>query len=57
MKRSSARAAATGPTVIEAVTYRLSDHTTADDASRYRADAGSQGRVGCEPLLRVRAAI
>ena len=25
-----------GPTVIEAVTYRLSDHTTADDASRYR---------------------
>jgi 2-oxoisovalerate dehydrogenase E1 component alpha subunit len=25
-----------GPTVIEAMTYRLSDHTTADDASRYR---------------------
>jgi pyruvate dehydrogenase E1 component alpha subunit len=25
-----------GPTLIEAVTYRLSDHTTADDASRYR---------------------
>ena len=25
-----------GPTFIEAVTYRLGDHTTADDASRYR---------------------
>jgi 2-oxoisovalerate dehydrogenase E1 component alpha subunit len=28
-----------GPTVIEAVTYRLSDHTTADDATRYREGA------------------
>jgi pyruvate dehydrogenase E1 component alpha subunit len=27
-----------GGTVIEAVTYRLSDHTTADDARRYRPD-------------------
>ncbi len=25
-----------GPTLIEAVTYRLGPHTTADDASRYR---------------------
>jgi pyruvate dehydrogenase E1 component alpha subunit len=25
-----------GATLVEAVTYRLSDHTTADDASRYR---------------------
>lgn len=25
-----------GPTLIEAVTYRIADHTTADDASRYR---------------------
>ena len=25
-----------GPTFIEAVTYRIGDHTTADDASRYR---------------------
>ncbi len=30
-----------GPTLIECVTYRLGDHTTADDASRYR----SQGEV------------
>src|SRR5262249_13374304 len=27
-----------GPRVVEAVTYRLSDHTTADDASRYRRE-------------------
>lgn len=26
-----------GPTLIEAVTYRIGDHTTADDASRYRS--------------------
>src|SRR4029450_2806932 len=26
-----------GPTFIEAVTYRIGDHTTADDASRYRS--------------------
>jgi pyruvate dehydrogenase E1 component alpha subunit len=29
--------AGSGPTLIEAVTYRLGDHTTADDASRYRS--------------------
>src|SRR5208282_5460892 len=28
-----------GAHVVEAVTYRLGDHTTSDDASRYRADA------------------
>jgi len=28
-----------GPTLIEAFTYRLSDHTTSDDASRYRSEA------------------
>ncbi len=27
-----------GPTLIECLTYRLSDHTTADDASRYRSE-------------------
>jgi len=29
--------AGNGPTFIEAVTYRIGDHTTADDASRYRS--------------------
>ena len=27
-----------GPTLIECFTYRLDDHTTADDSSRYRSD-------------------
>jgi pyruvate dehydrogenase E1 component alpha subunit len=27
-----------GPTLVEAVTYRLHDHTTADDARRYRSE-------------------
>jgi len=43
-----------GPTVIEAVTYRLSDHTTADDASRYRPAAELEAAWQREPLLRTR---
>jgi pyruvate dehydrogenase E1 component alpha subunit len=27
-----------GPTLVEALTYRMGDHTTSDDASRYRAE-------------------
>jgi len=43
-----------GPTVIEAVTYRLSDHTTADDATRYRPAAELELAWQREPLLRTR---
>lgn len=43
-----------GPTLIEAVTYRLSDHTTADDASRYRNDAEVSPHWREEPLVRLR---
>jgi 2-oxoisovalerate dehydrogenase E1 component alpha subunit len=43
-----------GPTVIEAVTYRLSDHTTADDATRYRPAAELELAWKREPLLRTR---
>ena len=43
-----------GPTVIEAVTYRLGDHTTSDDASRYREDAEVSRHWPAEPLVRVR---
>jgi pyruvate dehydrogenase E1 component alpha subunit len=43
-----------GPTVIEALTYRLSDHTTADDASRYRAAEDLAAAWKLEPLLRLR---
>ena len=43
-----------GPTLIEAVTYRLGDHTTADDASRYRDPAVVQEQWSFEPLTRLR---
>jgi 2-oxoisovalerate dehydrogenase E1 component alpha subunit len=49
-----ARAGA-GPTLIEAVTYRLGDHTTADDASRYRDNAEVEEARKLEPLIRTRA--
>jgi pyruvate dehydrogenase E1 component alpha subunit len=43
-----------GPTVIEAITYRLSDHTTADDASRYRSADEVQDAWKREPIKRTR---
>jgi 2-oxoisovalerate dehydrogenase E1 component alpha subunit len=43
-----------GPTLIEALTYRLSDHTTADDASRYRDDAEVGRHWRNEPIARLR---
>jgi 2-oxoisovalerate dehydrogenase E1 component subunit alpha len=43
-----------GPTLIEALTYRLSDHTTADDASRYRSADEVAAAWKCEPVLRLR---
>lgn len=54
-----AKAAATarsggGPTVIEALSYRLSDHTTADDATRYRSNQEVEEAWKIEPLIRLR---
>jgi len=43
-----------GPTLIEALTYRLSDHTTADDASRYRSPDELAAAWKLEPVLRLR---
>jgi len=43
------------PTFIEAVTYRLRDHTTADDARRYRDPAELAVWEKRDPLLRLRA--
>ncbi|HXQ39688.1 MAG TPA: pyruvate dehydrogenase (acetyl-transferring) E1 component subunit alpha [Candidatus Udaeobacter sp.] len=43
-----------GASLIEAITYRLADHTTADDASRYRDDADVSPHWLEEPLIRVR---
>jgi len=44
-----------GPTLIEALTYRLSDHTTADDATRYRSPDEVAEAWKLEPILRLRA--
>jgi 2-oxoisovalerate dehydrogenase E1 component alpha subunit len=43
-----------GPCLIEALTYRLSDHTTADDASRYRSEAEVKDAWTREPMVRLR---
>ena len=44
-----------GPRVIEALTYRLHDHTTADDARRYRSDEELQDAWTRCPIQRLRA--
>ncbi|MGD8172820.1 pyruvate dehydrogenase (acetyl-transferring) E1 component subunit alpha [Vibrio sp. TRT 21S02] len=43
-----------GPTLIEAISYRLSDHTTADDASRYRSDDELKQAWQFEPVSRLK---
>ena len=43
-----------GATLVEAVTYRLADHNTADDARRYRDPAEVEAREHAEPIGRVR---
>ena len=42
------------PSLIEAITYRLTDHTTADDASRYRGDKEVSAQWANEPIKRLR---
>jgi pyruvate dehydrogenase E1 component alpha subunit len=44
-----------GSTVVEALTYRLGDHTTADDAGRYRRDEDVGEAWKKEPLARLRS--
>jgi 2-oxoisovalerate dehydrogenase E1 component alpha subunit len=51
----AAARAGQGPSLIEAVTYRLSDHTTADDAARYRTPEEVQAHWKEEPIARLRA--
>ncbi|BCR06075.1 pyruvate dehydrogenase (acetyl-transferring) E1 component subunit alpha [Desulfuromonas versatilis] len=43
-----------GPTLIEAVTYRLGPHTTSDDPLRYRENAEVEKMRALEPLVRYR---
>ncbi len=43
-----------GPTLIEALTYRLGDHTTADDARRYRKADDVEAHRAVEPITRLK---
>jgi 2-oxoisovalerate dehydrogenase E1 component alpha subunit len=42
-----------GPTLIEALTYRIEAHTNADDASRYRTDAEVAEWLARDPIDRL----
>ena len=44
-----------GPSLIEAVTYRMGPHTTADDPTRYRSSAEEESWRAKDPLGRLRA--
>jgi len=43
-----------GPHLVECLTYRLGDHTTADDATRYREDAEVSRAWLADPIARLR---
>ncbi|TFD12339.1 pyruvate dehydrogenase (acetyl-transferring) E1 component subunit alpha [Cryobacterium sp. TMT4-10] len=43
-----------GPTFIEAVTYRMGPHTTADDPTRYRPAGQLEEWAAKDPILRLR---
>ncbi|HBF81402.1 MAG TPA: pyruvate dehydrogenase (acetyl-transferring) E1 component subunit alpha [Streptomyces sp.] len=40
-----------GPTLVEAVTYRMDAHTNADDATRYRGDSDVEAWRAHDPIL------
>jgi len=43
-----------GPTLIEAVTYRMGPHTTSDDPTRYRSDEEVAHWAALDPIQRYR---
>jgi pyruvate dehydrogenase E1 component alpha subunit len=47
-------AAGGGPTLIEALTYRMEAHTNADDAARYRPEAEVRKWLARDPVTRIR---
>jgi 2-oxoisovalerate dehydrogenase E1 component alpha subunit len=49
------RARSGQPSLVECLTYRLGDHTTVDDASRYRSDEEVSGWWQRDPIARMRA--
>ncbi len=44
-----------GPTLIEAITYRIGPHSTNDDASRYRPEREVELARELDPIMRYRA--
>ncbi len=48
-----AAASGSGPTLIEALTYRIEAHTNADDAARYRSSDEVRDWLARDPLLRL----
>lgn len=55
MRRATERARkGEGGSVIEFMTYRLHDHTTADDARRYRGEDEVKAAWKVEPMIRLR---
>lgn len=55
MREAVARArAGEGPTLVEAMTYRLAPHTTSDDPGRYRDGRFTDERELAEPVSRMR---
>jgi 2-oxoisovalerate dehydrogenase E1 component alpha subunit len=56
VRASIERAArAEGPTLIEAITYRIEAHTNADDATRYRASDEVRAWLARDPITRLEA--
>jgi pyruvate dehydrogenase E1 component alpha subunit len=43
-----------GPTLVECITYRLCDHTTADDATRYHDQEQHDAALKIEPMVRLK---
>ena len=50
-----ARRSGEGPTLVEAITYRMGPHTTSDDPTRYRDEAEVTEWAARDPLARCRA--
>ncbi|MFI5959388.1 thiamine pyrophosphate-dependent enzyme [Cryptosporangium sp. NPDC051539] len=46
-----------GPAFVEAVTFRMGGHSTADDPARYRDPADVEAWAARDPLLRLRAVL
>jgi 2-oxoisovalerate dehydrogenase E1 component alpha subunit len=44
-----------GPTLIEAVTYRMAGHSSSDDPRRYRPDAECEKNAKLDPIVRLKA--